>query len=102
MVEDYELDELDSQLSSLQNSIVGTTQVSAAFQSGLENMKSSLSETDQYLQGVSNSFNSQLGTAYGSSRKIGADVGRPDQGQGPEHHQNAVFNIPQIQHCKRR
>ena len=64
MVEDYELDELDTQLSSLQNSIVGTTQVSAAFQSGLENMKSSLSETDQYLQGVSNSFNSQLGTAF--------------------------------------
>ncbi|MEM7243271.1 MAG: phage tail tape measure protein [Pseudomonadota bacterium] len=64
MVEDYEIDDLDTQLASLQNSIVGTTQVSAAFQSGLENMKSSLSETDHYLQGVSNSFNSQLGTAF--------------------------------------
>jgi len=64
MVEDYEFDDLDTQLSSLQDSIVATTQVSAAFQSGLDTMKSSLSETDQHLKGVSSSFKTQLGSAF--------------------------------------
>ena len=65
MVDQTEFDELEVQLGSLQSTLASTTQVSAAFQSGLYSMRDSLTETDKYVQSVSNSFRSQLSTAFG-------------------------------------
>ena len=65
MTDSHDLDELELRLGGLHSSLSSTTQITAAFQSGLDGMRGSLSETDRYVQGVSRSFRSQLSGALG-------------------------------------
>ncbi len=65
MTDSRDIDDLELRLGGLQTSIASTTQVTSAFQAGLDGMRSSLSETDRYMKGMSSSFRSELSSAFG-------------------------------------